>query len=337
MKKQTTVVAITLSLLLMMNGLFAQEKKTITKDFKNIEILEIELVSGDCEIKAGDDKTVTVQVEYDVKPAENFRPEFDHQNKTLALSEDWSGGSSRGNVLWTITAPAETEIDFVAVSGDLSIENMNSTIEVKTASGDIKLAAGKGEVEVETASGDINVEDMNGELELGTASGDILIENSKGKIEMSTASGDIEAKNLEGDFELEVASGDIEIEESEGKFKCSTASGDLDASGVILTGNSKFSVASGDINVVLADSPKHDLEISAASGDATLDYNGHKITGTIEMTARKIQGKIRAPFKADRTATFEKYNDEYVRNTYNRGNDPMITIETVSGDVILKK
>jgi len=337
MKKLTMIIAMTLSLLLLATGLFAQEMKTISKEFKNVESLEIELVSGDCEIIAGSGKTVSVEVKYDVKPEGNFKPEFEQQDNTLELSEEWFGHSSRGKVLWTITAPAETEVEFSAASGDLSIEKMNTTIEVETASGDIRFISAKGEVDVSTASGDIIVKNMEGDLEFSTASGDILIEDSKGNIELSTASGDIEAKNLEGEFDFEVASGDIEVEESNGKFSCSTASGDLDINEVVLTGGSEFSVASGDIKIVLAKSPAHNVELSTASGDVTLDYNGNKIMGTIEMTARKKRGEINAPFKADDIEEFEKHGDDYIRKTYLRGDGPMITIKTASGDVSLKK
>jgi len=315
----------------------AQDMKSIKKEFKGIESLEIELTSGDCEIKAGNSKTVTVEVKYDVKPEKNFEPEFVQKGKILKLSEEWSGRNSRGNVLWTIIAPEKTEIEFSAASGDLSIENMKTNIESGTASGDVSIENCIGEFEIEAASGDIFAKNLEGDIEISTASGDIEIDDCKGDIEISAASGDIEAKNLVGSLDMSVASGDVEVEDCKGEFDLSAASGDVEATGVILDGSSSFSAASGDVNVILENTSKYDIEIGVASGDATLDFNGNKITGTIEMTANKKRGKINAPFKADNTEEYEKNDRTYVKKTFNKGGEPVITIKTASGEATLKK
>ena len=335
--KMKLLKTLTILLLVAVVTLTAQDMKSIKKEFKGIQDLEIELTSGDCEIKAGKSGKVLVEVKYDVKPEKNFTPEFVEKGKTLKLSEEWRGRNTRAKVLWSITAPENTEIEFSAASGDLSIKNMNTSIESSTASGDVSISNCKGEFEIEAASGDIEAKNLVGDIEISTASGDIEVDDCKGDIELSAASGDIEAKNLEGSFDMSVASGDVEVDDCKGEFDLSAASGDVDATRIILDEASSFSAASGEVTVILGASPKYDIEVSVASGDATLDFNGNKVVGTIEMTANKKRGKISAPFKCDNIEEFEEHNTTYVKKTYRKGDKPLIIIETSSGEATLKK
>lgn len=311
--------------------------KLVKKEYKNIKSLEIDLTSGDCEIIASNSKKVTVKVKYDVKPKGCFEPEFYQQGTNLKLSEDWKGGSCRGKVLWIITVPKNTETEFESASGDFSAKGMVADLELESASGDIFLADCEGDIEIDVASGDIEASNLEGDIEISTASGDIDITDSKGELELTTASGDIEAENLSGNLEFSVASGDMDVENCKGEFDLSTASGDIDASELVLEGTGDFSVASGDVNIVLGSTPKYDITVSAASGDATLDFNGNKILGTIIMRADKRRGEINAPFSADKTEEIEIRNRTYLEKTYDMGDNPKIFIKTASGEAILKK
>ncbi len=338
MKNLKTLIILSLVLIVAAGSLFADDMKTINKTFKGINALDVDITSGDCIIKSGDSKTVSVEIKYNVQPSGNFKPLFIERGKTLKLSEKWSGHSTKGQVLWTITAPASVDIEFSAASGDISIENMNCTIEINTASGDIKINKCKGSFEIDAASGDVSAKNMEGDVEISTASGDIEISDSKGDFDLSAASGDIEVINLIGTFDLSVASGDIELDNCQGEFDCSAASGDVEATSVVIDDASCFSTASGDVIVILNQTSKHDLKISSASGDATVDYNGNPIIGTIEMTVSQKRGKIRAPFKHDKKEEFEKHGRTYISNTYNKSKStPVVRIKSSSGDATLKK
>ncbi|MBD3179688.1 MAG: DUF4097 family beta strand repeat protein, partial [Candidatus Latescibacteria bacterium] len=174
---------------------------------------------------------------------------------------------------------------------------------------------------------------------LSTASGDIHIEDCSGEIEMSTASGDIEGSGLDSDeIELSAASGDIEISDSRGGFDLSVASGDVEAEGLEITSQSEFSTASGEVEIVLANSPRVGIDLSTASGDVLLDYNGNRMVGYFELTARKGRGRIRAPFSFDREEEFKKNGRTYLRKSFSKnGDSPEIYLHTASGKVELRK
>ena len=299
--------------------LFAQDMKEINKTFEAKKNVRIQTVSGDCVVKTGTAGKITVQVKYSERAEDSFEADMQEKSNSLRLRERWHGSSSGGRVEWTVTVPAETEIEFSTASGDFSAEDINIMLDASTASGDISLEKSKGEFEISTASGDINISDANGKFDFSTASGDIKSSQMTGEMEFSTASGDIKLRNGEGLFELSCASGDIEI------------------SGIVVKEESSFSTASGDVEVELAESSDYDLELSAASGDVTLDYNGNDIKGYFEFTAKKRSGNIRSPIDFDNEEEYGRNGDEYVKKSFSRGGQsPKIYLSTTSGRASLK-
>ena len=101
-------------------------------------------------------------------------------------------------------------------SGDIDFGQV-STIEVKSASGDVKIDSCVGRCEVTAASGDVRIHRASGELGVSTASGDIGVERAEGRVEVKTASGDIrigccwgasvEAASMSGDVDLGLPEG----------------------------------------------------------------------------------------------------------------------------------
>ncbi len=319
MRTLTRLVIATMLCMLLISNSFAQKEQTFYKEFKAKANLDISLVSGDCIIEAGNSDVIKVDVKYTVRPKGSFKPIINESSNTLKLKEKWYHSSS-SNVVWTITVPPKTKIDFSSASGDLSVEGLIESVEGHTASGDISILDSKGDFELKTASGDIEAENIQGELEFSTASGDIEAEDIKGEIDFSTASGEISVKNAEGEFDL------------------SCASGDIDARQVIIKEASSFSTASGDVDVELAATPANDCDLSAASGDVALDFNGNKIQGYVELTAKKRRGKIRSDMAFDEEEEYERGDNTYMKKSFTKGGDsPEIIMSTSSGTVSLKK
>ena len=300
--RRLTHLAISVILCMMLIGnAFAQKEQTYRKEFKAKANLDINLVSGDCIIEVGGSDVIKVNVKYSVSPKGSFEPVIKESSNTLKLKGKWHGSSS-GNVTWTITVPAKTEVEFSSASGDLSVEGIMASVEGRTASGDISIS------------------------------------NSKGDFELKTASGDIEAENIKGEFEFKTASGDLDIKDASGSFDLSCASGDIEASDVTIIDEGSFSTASGDVEVSLAKTPTADVELSAASGDVTLDYQGNQVKGSFELSARKSKGKIRSDMAYDSEKEFQRSGRTYVRKMFTIGSDsPMILLQTASGNVTFKK
>ena len=297
----------------------AQLPDETSSTFPAKKAVEMSITSGDCIIKAGATDKITVDLEAKVEPPDAFKPEIFERGERLIIKERWSG-SSRGTVVWTITVPAKTDIEVESASGDIALEGITAAIEISAASGDVTVEKCQGDAEIETASGDITLTDCEGDFEVSAASGNINGSKIKGVIELTSASGDIDLKDSQGTFEVETASGDIQTARLE------------------LLAESEFSTASGEIELVLAGTPEKPLSLSTASGDIILDYNGHPMKGRYELTTRKHRGKIEAPVSFDKEETVDEHGEEYVKKIYTvSGNEPLITLETVSGDITLIK
>ncbi len=123
-----------------------------------------------------------------------------------------------------------------------------------------------------------------------------------------------------------------------GEFDLSTASGDIDAAGVVLEFASSFTTASGSVEVQLGATAEFDLDVSTASGRATLDYNGNPVKGSFEFVSKDRRGRIKCPFDFEDERRFDRWGDTYVRKTFTRGGDePRIVIETASGRATLSE
>ena len=315
----------------------AQDGK-IEKTFKNIKEIRIKTVSGNCIVQKGDKNEVKVVVTYSYDD-EDYEAEIDQRGDRLILRERFVGHRStwRGRSMWKLTVPDKTDIEFSTASGDLEVADLNSDIEAETASGDIVLKKMAGNFHVSTASGDIEGMDLQGRIEFGTASGNVELRGFTGDSEVGTASGNIRAENVKGEMNFGTASGNIYIRACSGEFEVGAASGNVDASNIFIEGRSKFSAASGDVDVSLGKELAHNLKISSASGDSRLSFNGHPIRGFIEMTAKAGRGRIKAPFKFDDEEFYYKWNDEYVTKSVTKGNArPKIEISTASGRAVLE-
>ncbi len=330
--------------------------KEVHKSFDGIKAVELGTASGDCIVKTHGSDEVIVDIVYEDKLEGKVEFKIEKSGDKLVLEEEWDRGSHKGKIVWTLTVPADTKMDFGTASGDITVSGLTNSIDAATASGDIDARDMKGDIEIATASGDALLLNLYGEVDVATASGDITVKKAGGEVELSTASGDIDAVGLSDDVELNAASGDIEISGSvadfdvsaasgdikisncQGAFDVSCASGDITAEGLKIAGASDFSVASGDVEVSLAETCEHDLEINSASGDVTLDYNGNPVKGMFVFTIRKDKGQIVCPFKFDTEEEFKQNGKKHLRKTFSKdGDTPVVKVNSASGKVELKK
>ncbi len=172
-------------------------------------------------------------------------------------------------------------------------ESMNH-LDIKTASGDIKLfdvkaeriivGAASGEItlkrvtstdlRVKCTSGDIDLETINSvQLNAGTMSGDIRADGVDAKfISMKSGSGDIEATDIIADIiDNSSMSGDVELHQVKvSECKIRSTSGDIDIDGMNMN-NTDASCISGKIKIqkICGDG----LVVGSTSGNIALDVN----------------------------------------------------------------
>lgn len=304
LKLTTSVV---LLLLLIFTASSKADSGTFSEIYQAKKVVELKTEVGSLELKSWDRDEILVECDYDMSGDLYIDPVIRERKNSLVIKGEIEGRRSNhysSSVLWTITVPKGTEVEF------------NST------------------------SGGVDIKDFDGTFSGSTASGSIELRDCKGNYHFNTASGSIDIDNCDGEFKLNTASGRVRARESKGIFKLTSASGEVDINNVTLAGESEFTTASGDAFVSLAQATEFDLEIASASGDATLDFNGNEISGFIQMSANDRRGNIRCPFDFD-DVSYKKYkgshNDQVIKSVTVGKDNPYIAISTGSGRASLTK
>ncbi len=301
-----------------------------TWSFSDADAIRIDGVSGDVVILPAEDGKGRIELYEDVRPSDSFGVQVSNDDGTLRLKERWYGGSSSGEVRWTIYLPSGKNAPAVKVS---------------TASGSLKCKDVEVEIRFKTASGDIDLSgvDLKEDSDFSTASGDFEIEHMtiRDDIEFSTASGDMELLDLKigEDCSFSTASGDVVVSDCdcENDVHFSSASGDVTVKNSNIKGEGKFSSASGNVAVYLDKMPKDNLEAASASGNVTFDVKDYGDDFTLILIKRKDKGRISCPFDYTEEDEFWDHH-EYERKIVKRGSGrPTIELRTASGKVVVRK
>jgi len=313
-------ILLAISFILMLSGALHAQEELINQTFENITDLNIGTVSGDCIIEAGTGDEIVVNLVYQYSPTGCFEPELEQNGSQLRLSERFrQARDCNGYSEWTITVPSRINVD------------------VSSASGSISLTGCEGEHSLESASGRIEVEDCQGDFEIDNASGRVEITNSDGEFNIDNASGRVRMQNVSGSFTVDNASGDVVVANARGDFSIDNASGDIDAVDMTIEGRSNFDTASGDVTLMLAQSPGYDLILDSASGDVELNYGGNGVVGFFEFTAQADRGRIISPYQFDNEEEFWRGTTLYERKSFTMGEgEPTIRLRTTSGRAVLE-
>lgn len=332
---------------------------TINRSFEGVDSVDLDLRSADAIVSRGSSGKVTVTIRH-TYDEDRYRPVLEQTGSRVQLREKFAGRwPSRGHATWTVTIPDDSDFTAELGSGNLDMQDLSVNLRASLGSGDMNVERFSGKARISGGSGDLDMREIIGEVRITQGSGDATVQQLKGDLRCSNGSGKIHVSGTAGDVELSNGSGGIELSDVEGSYRITDGSGDIRGSDIRIKDSSSFRSGSGDVRfreahiaadvrlqsgsgdtkLVLGDSPKGDLSLSSGSGDAVVDFSGHKITGTIVMRADKRHGRIEAPFKFDRE--YEEGYDDYDRTMVKEvtlGNGkPVISISTGSGTAAIVK
>lgn len=175
---------------------------------------------------------------------------------------------------YDITVPADTTLRTHSGSGDQTIEGLQTSVDLESGSGDMRLA-NLGGAHMRTGSGNIEGRDLSGAFTAEAGSGDIHIEaRGTGDVRVHTGSGNIDLRSVHGALRAEAGSGDVTVEGTQ-------------------TGEWEVRTGSGDVQLRLPSDAAFDLEASTGSGEVN---TGRPVTmtvqGNLERTHHAISGKV---------------------------------------------
>lgn len=240
-----------------------------------------------------------------------FNGDDDHDSggRKVRISSSGSGLAAWADVRLMLPAGVRAELNLGV--GKVTLANVNGSIEVETASGDVEGKATAGSLSIDTGSGDVTLAGHDGDLSVDTGSGNIVVGAVKsGEVSLDTGSGDVRVDGLTASrLEIDTGSGDVVVSAADVRdVGVDTGSGEIR---IGLTGDvEELSVdtGSGDVEVAAPKSLGAVVEIETSSGDITTEF-------PLQVTRKGRDG---------------------LSGTIGNGKG-RISIDTASGDVTLKQ
>lgn len=263
--------------------------------------LDVRLASGDIEI----DPTLDGRVEIELTA-------YDDESQQLidAARIELQERNGRPEVLVDVPQKRGGGLSFILSFGQRGISCRircphESSVAIRTKSGDIVTRGTLGGLTVATASGDIEVDRVSGGVAVKSASSDFSA-HDVGATTIQTASGDVSIDVARGPVNISSASGDVTIDEAYDNVSVNTVSGDQDH-GAVMRGNVSAHSVSGDVTIGVRRGSRVFLDCNTLSGDTSseLELSTDAPAGDgplVEIRAKTVSGDIRitrAPAPAD--------------------------------------
>ncbi len=282
--------------------------------------------------------------------------------------------SQRARIDLDIRVPARFNLDIQTSGGSINIDNVEGKIEGTTMGGKLELSGLKGNLSISTMGGNITLTDSVVDGKVHTMGGRVLIQDVTGELKGSSMGGTVEYKNVKkkpdaaemketkmttmgGDLEisdapsgadLETMGGDIHVSSAADHIKASTMGGDIHIDKI--NGWIDAHTMGGDVVAVMTGNPsqgKRDVNISSKSGDIEVTLPaGLSVTLDLRLaytTHSRNQYRIISDFPVQLDETDKWDDEEGTPRKYIYGKSPeaggqhRIRIETINGDIILKK
>jgi hypothetical protein len=193
------------------------------------------------------------------------------------------------------------------------------TVDVRTASGDIRVVNVKGEFRATTASGDVTLDGVSRIAFIRAISGDVQITNGGGAAatNVTTVSGNVIANGMTAqNLDLNAISGDVRLTGWTGNhIRARLLSGNFDLAGTLgKSGRYDIESHSGNIRFALDDQPGFEIDASTFNGSIRVDFSV------------KSEGPVRA----------EPGRQRALRGTYGDGS-AIVHVQTFNGNITVTK
>ena len=190
-------------------------------------LFEIATSSGDVEILPGTASEVTVELRGG--PVDAYIVEFAGSNLVVRAPTKPSGKRRYTTTDIKVFVPDNASGNVRTTSGDLRVATRLRNLVLATASGDCRVQDSVAEdVEAKTASGDLKLRDVGGNLVITTASGDVVVDDVGADFRFNSAGGDARVAAVAGIVEVKTVSGNLSVRTAAGpSVRVRSLSGDV--------------------------------------------------------------------------------------------------------------
>jgi DUF4097 and DUF4098 domain-containing protein YvlB len=271
--------------------------------------LSIDLPAGDIHLTGGFDGG-RVEADIRLRGASQQSVEQAKQRYSLTIEQTDTGvritapeleGDLRQKVNLRLRVPRQVNLRIrLEHKGDLEIEKVNGTVDLRTPHGDITLRHIRGSATLETINGDLAIHDLQGE-----------------RVAITAVNGDASLRDLQVDTaRIHLTNGDLETERIVARnFTVETVRGDirLDLTTPV-QGEVRLTTVKGDISVHLPDGNDCQVQMHTSAGDLecalecrAVDagrgyYTGVAGDGTGTLALETVHGDVRVALRPHETA-----------------------------------
>jgi DUF4097 and DUF4098 domain-containing protein YvlB len=227
---------------------------------------------------------------------------FASGNRVELRVEQGDGGDGRRiEVEFNVKVPADTTVDLRTASGDVRVTNVKGEVRVQSVNGNLALEGTTRLAAVKTVSGGITITNggADAQLSLSTINGDLLVQTLNARaLDVNTINGDVRINGWSGDrAHIRTLDGDLDLQTS-----------------LVKGGRYEIESHSGDVNLSLPEQPGFELEANTFSGRIRIDF------------PVKSEGPIRDTERGPRS----------VRGTYGDGSSSL-RLQTFNGDLTVTR
>ncbi|MCS6920253.1 MAG: DUF4097 family beta strand repeat-containing protein [Fimbriimonadales bacterium] len=271
--------------------------------------LSIELPAGDIHLVGGFDGG-RVEADIRLRGADPQSVEQAKATYSLTVEQTENGvritapqleGDLRQKVNLKVQIPRQVSL-YVRLErkGDIEIEKLDGSIDLRTPHGDIALRHIRGSAKLETVNGDISIHDLQGErVAITVVNGDTALHDLRAEsVAVQATNGDTETERIVArNFTVETVRGDITLDMLEpirGEVRLTTVKGDIAV--YVPDGNDchvQMQTTAGDIECA--------LECKNADSSRR-HYTGVAGDGTGTLALETVHGDLRIALRAHETA-----------------------------------
>lgn len=212
------------------------EVKTLEMSVDAMKSLEIEAGAGFTKLIGNDGNEIVVTAKItngsDVDYELALEEKQGHAYLIARKDTNYSSNQHHFKIDLEISVPSKLAIDLIDGSGDISIKNMLSDVNITDGSGSIDVLDTAGHVEIKDGSGAIHISNVGGKVEINDGSGSITIKNTRNDLDIQDGSGEINIEQVAGSVIVRDGSGSINVD-TVGNFKLEQdGSGSIDVTNV---------------------------------------------------------------------------------------------------------
>ena len=201
---------------------------------------------------------------------------------------------SGGSIVVTVALPAGSDLHGVGGMADFHSDGSLGDCRLRTGAGRIDLDA-VGDLNVKSGAGDVSVQRVRGTTEIRVATGDVRLRELGGSALIKKSNDDTWVGRVEGDLRVTTANGDISVDVAEASVTARTARGDLRV-GDAARGSVALETHLGDVEVGIREGTAAWLDVRSAAGavhnDLAASDRPDAAAETLEVRARTHLGDI---------------------------------------------